>query len=130
MANVTNIQKVDNLNKTITTVSQSTNPSKSEPTHIIVNGPLVTSSTGTHVSLPSNGQMVQRVPVKRITLPVQKHQMMTNIQAQIEAIMSRKSTTPADQTVLTKLQQERAKIIAAGKVIDLNSINSVSKNVK
>jgi len=125
-ANTSNLQKVDNSNKPNTTVSHSTNPTKSEPTQIIANGPLISSSTGGHVSVPSNGQMVQRV--QTIQLPAQLQQSLKNIQSQIQALLARKSDTSHDQTTLTKLYQEQAKIIASGKVVSTttHSVNSVS----
>lgn len=124
-ANTSNLQKVDNSNKTNTTVSHSTNPTKSEPTQIIANGPLI-SSSGSHVSIPSNGQMVQRV--QTIQLPAQLQQSLKNIQSQIQALLARKSDTSHDQTTLTKLYQEQAKILASGKVVNTttHSVNSVS----
>lgn len=124
-ANTPNLQKVDNSNKT-NTVSQSTNLTKSEPTQIIANGPLISSSAGSHVSVPSNGQMVQRV--QTIQLPAQLQQSLKNIQSQIQAILSRKSGTSHDQTALAKLYQEQAKILASGKVVSTttHSVNSVS----
>ncbi|KAL0122577.1 hypothetical protein PUN28_007345 [Cardiocondyla obscurior] len=126
-ANTTNLQKVDNSNKTSTSVSHSTNPTKSEPTQIITNGPLISSSTGTHVSIPSNGQMVQRV--QTIQLPAQLQQSLKNIQSQIQAILSRKSGTPHDQAALTKLYQEQAKILASGKIVNTttHAVNSTAE---
>lgn len=125
-ANTSNLQKVDTSNKTNTTVSHSTTLTKSEPTQIIANGPLVSSSAGSHVSVPSNGQMVQRV--QTIQLPTQLQQSLKNIQSQIQAVLSRKSSTSHDQTALTKLYQEQAKILASGKVVSTttHSVNSVS----
>lgn len=125
-ANTSNLQKVDNSNKTNPTVSHGANPTKSEPTQIIANGPLVSSSTGSHVSIPSNGQMVQRV--QTIQLPAQLQQSLKNIQAQIQALLSRKSGTSHDQTALAKLYQEQAKILASGKIVSTttHSVNSVS----
>lgn len=106
-------------------VSQSTNPAKSEPIQVIANGPLVSSSGG-HVSIPSNGQMVQRV--QTIQLPAQKQQLLKSIQSQIQAILSRKSGAPPDQAVLGKLYQEQAKILASGKIVSTttHSVNNVS----
>jgi len=123
-ANTSNLQKVDNSNKISTTVSH-TNLTKSEPIQIITNGPLVSTSAGSHVSVPSNGQMVQRV--QTIQLPAQLQQPLKNIQSQIQAILSRKSGTSHDQ--LTKLYQEQTKILASGKVVSTttHSVNSVSK---
>ncbi|XP_011156187.1 mucin-17 isoform X1 [Solenopsis invicta] len=125
--NTSNLQKVDHSNKTSTTVSHSTNLTKSEPTQIIANGPLVSSSAGSHVSVPSNGQMVQRV--QTIQLPAQLQQSLKNIQSQIQAIISRKSGTPHDQTALAKLYQEQAKILASGKVVSTttHSVNSTTE---
>ncbi|XP_036150027.1 serine-rich adhesin for platelets isoform X2 [Monomorium pharaonis] len=126
-ANTSSLQKVDTSNKTNTTVSHSTNLIKSEPTQIIANGPLVSSSAGSHVSVPSNGQMVQRV--QTIQLPAQLQQSLKNIQSQIQAILSRKSGTSHDQTALTKLYQEQTKIIASGKVLSTttHSVNSTAE---
>ncbi|CAK9803536.1 BRD4-interacting chromatin-remodeling complex-associated protein-like [Anthophora plagiata] len=121
--NTTNLQKVDNSNKVNTVVSQSTNPIKSDSSQIITNGPVLPSSPGSHLSVPSNGQMVQRV--QTIQLPAQKQQLLKNIQSQIQAILSRKSGTQPDQTVLTKLYQEQAKIVASGKVVSTTT-HSVS----
>jgi len=123
-ANTSNLQKVDNSNKISTTVSH-TNLTKSEPIQIITNGPLVSTSAGSHVSVPSNGQMVQRV--QTIQLPAQLQQPLKNIQSQIQALLSRKSGTSHDQ--LTKLYQEQTKILASGKVVSTttHSVNSVSK---
>ncbi|XP_011873442.1 PREDICTED: mucin-17 isoform X2 [Vollenhovia emeryi] len=127
-ANISNLQKVDNSNKTSTTVSHSTNPTKSEPTQIIANGPLMSSSAGSHVSVPSNGQMVQRM-VQTIQLPVQFQPSLKNIQSQIQAFSSRKSGTPHDQAALAKLYQEQAKILANGKVVSTTtqSVNSTAE---
>ncbi|XP_003396654.2 mucin-17 isoform X1 [Bombus terrestris] len=113
--NTTNLQKVDNSNKINTVVSQSTNPIKSESSQIITNGPVLPSSPGNHLSVPSNGQMVQRV--QTIQLPAQKQQLLKNIQSQIQAILARKSGSQPDQTILTKLYQDQAKILASGKVV-------------
>lgn len=125
-ASAANLQKVDNSAKTSTTASLSTNPTKSESTQVIANGPLISSSAGAHASVPSNGQMVQRV--QTIQLPAQKQQMLKNIQSQIHTIAFRKSGTPSDQAVLAKLYQEQAKILASGKVVSTttHSVNSVS----
>jgi len=124
--NASNLQKIDNSTKTSVTVSQSTNPTKSETTQVIANGPLISSSSGTHTSVPSNGQMVQRV--QTIQLPAQKQQMLKNIQSQIHTIAFRKSGTQSDQAILAKLYQEQAKILASGKVVSTttHSVNSVS----
>jgi len=124
-ANTSNLQKVDNLNKTNTLVSQTTNPVKSEPTQVIANGPLVSSSASSHVSVPSNGQMVQRI--QTIQLPAQKQQMLKNIQSQIQSILSRKPVTPNNPT-LRKLYEEQAKILASGKIVSSTThpVNSVS----
>ncbi|XP_033183636.1 uncharacterized protein LOC117153581 isoform X4 [Bombus vancouverensis nearcticus] len=113
--NTTNLQKVDNSNKINTVVSQSTNPIKSESSQIITNGPVLPSSPGNHLSVPSNGQMVQRV--QTIQLNAQKQQLLKNIQSQIQVILTRKPGSQPDQTVLTKLYQDQAKIVASGKVI-------------
>ncbi|XP_033349429.1 mucin-17 isoform X1 [Bombus vosnesenskii] len=113
--NTTNLQKVDNSNKINTVVSQSTNPIKSESSQIITNGPVLPSSPGNHLSVPSNGQMVQRV--QAIQLTTQKQQLLKNIQSQIQVILTRKPGSQPDQTVLTKLYQDQAKIVASGKVI-------------
>ncbi|XP_033297817.1 mucin-17 isoform X3 [Bombus bifarius] len=113
--NTTNLQKVDNSNKINTVVSQSTNPIKSESSQIITNGPVLPSSPGNHLSVPSNGQMVQRV--QTIQLTAQKQQLLKNIQSQIQVILTRKPGSQPDQTVLTKLYQDQAKIVASGKVI-------------
>lgn len=106
-------------------VSQNTNPVKSEPTQVIANGPLVSSSASSHVSVPSNGQMVQKIHT--IQLPVQKQQMLKNIQSQIQSILSRKPVMPNNQT-LNKLYEEQTKIINSGKVVSTitHPINSVS----
>lgn len=124
--NPTNLQKIDNSNKLNTIVSQSTNPIKSESSQIVTNGPMLPSSLGNHLSIPSNGQMVQRV--QTIQLPAQKQQLLKNIQSQIQAILTRKSGTQPDQTILTKLYQEQAKILASGKVVSTttHSVSSVS----
>lgn len=124
--NSTNLQKIDNSNKLNTIVSQSTNPIKSESSQIVTNGPMLPSSLGNHLSIPSNGQMVQRV--QTIQLPAQKQQLLKNIQSQIQAILTRKSGAQPDQTVLTKLYQEQAKILASGKVVSTttHSVSSVS----
>ncbi|XP_003487704.1 mucin-17 isoform X1 [Bombus impatiens] len=113
--NTTNLQKVDNSNKINTVVSQSTNPIKSESSQIITNGPVLPSSPGNHLSVPSNGQMVQRV--QTIQLTAQKQQLLKNIQSQIQVILTRKPGSQPDQTVLTKLYQDQAKIVASGKVV-------------
>jgi len=122
-ANTSNLQKVDNSNKTNPTISHNTNLTKSESTQIITNGPLVSTSASSHVSVPSNGQMLQRV--QTIQLPAQLQQSLKNIQSQIQAISSRK---PHDQTALNKLHKEQSKIISLGKVISTTtqSVNSVS----
>lgn len=106
-------------------VSQNTNPAKSEPTQVIANGPLVSSSTSSHVSVPSNGQMVQRI--QTIQLPAQKQQMLKNIQSQIQSILSRKPVTPNNPT-LRKLYEEQARILASGKIVSSTThpVNSVS----
>lgn len=124
--NPTNLQKIDNSNKLNTIVSQSTNPIKSESSQIVTNGPMLPSSLGNHLSIPSNGQMVQRV--QTIQLPAQKQQLLKNIQSQIQAILTRKSGAQPDQTILTKLYQEQAKILASGKVVSTttHSVSSVS----
>lgn len=126
-ASAANLQKVDNSAKTSTTASLSTNPTKSESTQVIANGPLISSSAGAHASVPSNGQMVQRV--QTIQLPAQKQQMLKNIQSQIHTIAFRKSGTPSDQAVLAKLYQEQAKILASGKVVSTttHSVNSAAE---
>ncbi|XP_076170399.1 uncharacterized protein LOC143148211 isoform X2 [Ptiloglossa arizonensis] len=121
--NTTNLQKVENSNKANAVVSQSTNPIKSESTQIVTNGPVLPSSPGSHLSVPSNGQMVQRV--QTIQLPAQKQQLLKNIQSQIQAILARKSGSQPDQTVLTKLYQEQAKILASGKIVSTTT-HSVS----
>ncbi|XP_032677324.1 mucin-4-like isoform X2 [Odontomachus brunneus] len=125
--NTSNLQKIDNSNKPSMTVSQSTNTVKNEPNQIISNGPLVSSSTGGHVSVPSNGQMVQRV--QTIQLPAQKQQLLKNIQLQIQAMQSRKASGQCDQALLTKLYEEQAKIIASGKVVSTttHSVNRASE---
>ncbi|XP_047361967.1 uncharacterized protein LOC124953931 isoform X3 [Vespa velutina] len=112
--NTSSLQKVDSANK-IGNICQNTNISKSEPTQIIANGPLICSSSGSHVSIPSNGQMVQRV--QTIQLPAQKQQLLKNIQSQIQAILARKTGLQPDQALLTKLYQEQHKILASGKVV-------------
>ncbi|XP_076670521.1 uncharacterized protein LOC143369905 isoform X3 [Andrena cerasifolii] len=121
--NATSLQKIDNSNKANVVVSQSTNPIKSEATQIVTNGPVLPSSPGNHLSVPSNGQMVQRV--QTIQLPAQKQQLLKNIQSQIQAILARKSGSQPDQTVLTKLYQEQAKILASGKIVSTTT-HSVS----
>ncbi|KAK2586880.1 hypothetical protein KPH14_009817 [Odynerus spinipes] len=113
--NTSSLQKIDNVNKIGNVVCQNTNTSKSEPTQIIANGPLVSSSSGSHVSIPSNGQMVQRV--QTIQLPAQKQQLLKNIQSQIQAILARKAGMQPDQALLSKLYQEQHKILASGKVV-------------
>lgn len=125
-ANTSNLQKIDNSNKTNVTVSQSTNSAKTETTQIIANGPLVSSSTSSHVSIPSNGQMVQRV--QTIQLPAQKQQMLKTIQSQIQTILSRKSGTSTDQKMLATLYQEQSKILSTGKIVSTttHSVNNVS----
>jgi len=129
-ANTSNLQKVDNSNKTNATVSQNTNSAKTETTQIITNGPLVSSSTSSHVSVPSNGQMVQRV--QTIQLPAQKQQMLKNIQSQIQTILSRKSGTSSDQAILAKLYQEQSKILSTGKIVSTttHSVSNVSTHVR
>lgn len=124
--NPSNLQKIDNSNKLNTIVSQSTNPIKSESSQIVTNGPMLPTSLGNHLSIPSNGQMVQRV--QTIQLPAQKQQLLKNIQSQIQAILTRKSGAQPDQTILTKLYQEQAKILASGKVVSTttHSVSSVS----
>lgn len=124
-ANISNLQKVDNPNKTNTLVPQNTNPVKTEPAQVIANGPLVSSSASSHVSVPSNGQMVQRI--QTIQLPVQKQQMLKNIQSQIQSILSRKPVTP-NNPALKKLYEEQAKILASGKIVSSTThpVNSVS----
>lgn len=124
--NTTNLQKVDNSNKINTVVSQSTNPIKSESSQIITNGPVLPSSPGNHLSVPSNGQMVQRV--QTIQLTAQKQQLLKNIQSQIQVILTRKPGSQPDQTVLTKLYQDQAKIVASGKVVGgaTHHVSSVS----
>ncbi|XP_012056300.1 PREDICTED: mucin-17 [Atta cephalotes] len=123
-ANTSNLQKVDNSNKTNPTISHNTNLTKSESTQIITNGPLVSTSASSHVSVPSNGQMLQRV--QTIQLPAQLQQSLKNIQSQIQAISSRK---PHDQTALNKLHKEQSKIISLGKVISTTtqSVNSTAE---
>ncbi|XP_031366620.1 mucin-5AC-like isoform X2 [Apis dorsata] len=121
--NPSNLQKIDNSNKLNTIVSQSTNPIKSESSQIVTNGPMLPTSLGNHLSIPSNGQMVQRV--QTIQLPAQKQQLLKNIQSQIQAILTRKSGAQPDQTILTKLYQEQAKILASGKVVSTTT-HSVS----
>ncbi|XP_078044101.1 uncharacterized protein LOC144473778 isoform X2 [Augochlora pura] len=121
--NTTNLHKVDNPSKTNAVVSQSTNLIKSESTQIVTNGPVLPPSPGSHLSVPSNGQMVQRV--QTIQLPAQKQQMLKTIQSQIQAILARKSGSQPDQSVLTKLYQEQAKILASGKVVSTTT-HSVS----
>ncbi|XP_076623344.1 uncharacterized protein LOC143342908 isoform X2 [Colletes latitarsis] len=123
--NTTNLQKVDNSSKVNAVVSQSTNPIKSESTQIVTNGPVLPSSPGSHMSVPSNGQMVQRV--QTIQLPAQKQQLLKSIQSQIQAILARKSSSQPDQAVLTKLYQEQAKILASGKIVSTTT-HSVSSN--
>ena len=122
-ANTSNLQKVDNPNKISTMVSQTTNPAKSESAQ--VNGPLVSSSTGTHVSVPSNGQMVQRI--QTIQLSAQKQQMLKTIQSQIQSFLSRRPVTQNSPT-LRKLYEEQAKILASGKIVSSTThpVNSVS----
>lgn len=124
--NTSNFQKADNSSKANTVASQSTNPVKSESSQIVTNGPVLPPSPGGHLSIPSNGQMVQRV--QTIQLPAQKQQLLKNIQSQIQAILARKSGSQADQTVLTKLYQEQSKILASGKVVSTttHSVSSVS----
>ncbi|XP_011263977.1 uncharacterized protein LOC105256039 isoform X3 [Camponotus floridanus] len=126
-ANTSNLQKVDNPNKTNTLVSQTTNPVKSEPAQVIANGPLVSSSASSHVSVPSNGQMVQRI--QTIQLPAQKQQMLKNIQSQIQSILSRKPVTPNNPT-LRKLYEEQAKILASGKIVSSTThpVNSAAES--
>lgn len=94
---------------------------------IIANGPLICSSSGSHVPIPSNGQMVQRV--QTIQLPAQKQQLLKNIQSQIQAILARKSGLQPDQALLTKLYQEQHKILASGKVVSTTThpVNNVSE---
>ncbi|XP_033297816.1 mucin-17 isoform X2 [Bombus bifarius] len=137
--NTTNLQKVDNSNKINTVVSQSTNPIKSESSQIITNGPVLPSSPGNHLSVPSNGQMVQRV--QTIQLTAQKQQLLKNIQSQIQVILTRKPGSQPDQTVLTKLYQDQAKIVASGKVIgasthhgtetgfSMNAVSTMAPNI-
>lgn len=114
-ANTSNVQKVDNSNKTNTTVSHNINLTKSESTPIITNGPLISTSAGGHVTVPSNGQVVHRV--QTIQLPAQLQQSLKNIHLQIQAISARKSNTSSHDPVLAKLYQEQARIIASGKVV-------------
>lgn len=125
-ANTSSLQKIDNLTKPSITVSQGTNPIKSEPPQIISNGPLVTSTAGGHGTVPSNGQMVQRV--QTIQLPAQKQQLLKGIQLQIQALQQRKASGQCDHALLTKLYEEQAKIIASGKVVSTttHSVNRVS----
>ncbi|XP_076285857.1 uncharacterized protein LOC143211779 isoform X2 [Lasioglossum baleicum] len=125
--NTTNLHKVDNSSKTNAVVSQSTNLIKSESTQIITNGPVLPPSPGSHLSVPSNGQVVQKV--QTIQLPAQKQQLLKNINSQIQAILARKSGTQPDQTVLTKLYQEQAKILASGKVVSTTT-HSVSSGAE
>ncbi|XP_068974351.1 mucin-4 isoform X2 [Bombus flavifrons] len=137
--NTTNLQKVDNSNKINTVVSQSTNPIKSESSQIITNGPVLPSSPGNHLSVPSNGQMVQRV--QTIQLTAQKQQLLKNIQSQIQVILTRKPGSQPDQTVLTKLYQDQAKIVASGKVVgtathhgtetgfSMNAVSTMAPNI-
>ncbi|XP_029052515.1 mucin-4-like isoform X1 [Osmia bicornis bicornis] len=121
--NTSNFQKADNSSKANTVTSQSTNPVKSESSQIVTNGPVLPPSPGGHLSIPSNGQMVQRV--QTIQLPAPKQQLLKNIQSQIQAILARKSGSQPDQTVLTKLYQEQSKILASGKVVSTTT-HSVS----
>lgn len=125
MVSASNLPKFDNLGK-INTTSQNTNVTKNELSQIIANGPLVSSAVGSHVSTPSNGQMVQRV--QTIQLPAAKQQLLKNIQAQIQNIISRKPAMQTDQAVLGKLYQEQAKILASGKIVSTttHSVSSVS----
>lgn len=106
-------------------VSQNANPAKSESTQVIANGPLVSSSASSHVSVPSNGQMVQRI--QTIQLPAHKQQMLKNIQSQIQSLASRKSVSSNNST-LRKLYEEQARIIASGKIVSSTThpVNSVS----
>ncbi|KAI4486578.1 hypothetical protein M0804_005948 [Polistes exclamans] len=110
-----NLQKVDSINKVGNVICQNTNTSKSEPTQIIANGPLISSSSGSHVSIPSNGQMVQRV--QTIQLPAHKQQLLKNIQSQIQNILARKSSQQSEPSALSKLYQEQQKILSSGKVV-------------
>ncbi|XP_072743417.1 uncharacterized protein [Anoplolepis gracilipes] len=125
-ANTSNLQKVDNPNKTNTMISQNTSPAKSEPAQVIANGPLVSSSASSHVSVPSNGQMVQRI--QTIQLPAQKQQMLKTIQSQIQSILSRKPVTPNNPT-LRKLYEEQARILASGKIVSSTThpVNSAAE---
>lgn len=106
-------------------VSQNANPAKSESTQVIANGPLVSSSASSHVSVPSNGQMVQRI--QTIQLPAHKQQMLKNIHSQIQSLASRKSVSSNNST-LRKLCEEQARIIASGKIVSSTThpVNSVS----
>ncbi|KAG7188110.1 hypothetical protein KM043_015958 [Ampulex compressa] len=123
--NLTNAQKVENSSKTGSGIHQNTNLVKSDTTQGVTNGPVLSSSCGGPVSVPSNGQMVQRV--QTIQLPAQKQQLLKNIQSQIQAILTRKTGTQPDQAVLTKLYQEQAKILASGKVVSTTT-HSVSSS--
>ncbi|KAL6434540.1 hypothetical protein ACFW04_006126 [Cataglyphis niger] len=124
--NTSNLQKVDNPNKTNTMVSQNANPAKSESTQVIANGPLVSSSASSHVSIPSNGQMVQRI--QTIQLPAHKQQMLKNIHSQIQSLASRKSVSSNNST-LRKLCEEQARIIASGKIVSSTThpVNSAAE---
>ncbi|XP_050454959.1 uncharacterized protein LOC126853354 [Cataglyphis hispanica] len=124
--NTSNLQKVDNPNKTNTMVSQNANPAKSESTQVIANGPLVSSSASSHVSVPSNGQMVQRI--QTIQLPAHKQQMLKNIHSQIQSLASRKSVSSNNST-LRKLCEEQARIIASGKIVSSTThpVNSAAE---
>ncbi|XP_029172480.1 mucin-17-like isoform X1 [Nylanderia fulva] len=113
-ANTSNSQKVDNSNKTNTMVSQNTNPVKSEPTQVVANGPIVSSSAGSHVSIPSNGQMVQKIHTIQLSFP--KQQILRSIQTQIQSILSRKPVLQNNQT-LNKLYEEQTKILNSGKIV-------------
>lgn len=126
MVNTPSSQKVDNSIKT--TVSQSTNSTKTETTQIIANGPLVSSSTSSHVSVPSNGH-IQRV--QTIHLPPQKQQMFKNIQSQIQTILNRKSGTSSDQAMLAKLYNDQAKLLSTAKILTTtHSVSNVSIHIK
>ncbi|XP_066601507.1 uncharacterized protein [Prorops nasuta] len=115
-------------NKAGVTTVQSINTSKSDGSQIIANGPIVSSSAGgLSTTIPSNGQMVQRV--QTIQLPAQKQQLLKNIQAQIQAVLARKSGSQADQSLLTKLYQEQAKILASGKIVSTTT-HSVSSGAE
>ncbi|XP_015523194.1 protein PF14_0175 isoform X1 [Neodiprion lecontei] len=123
MTTTTSTQKTslcDTTNKgNLSLMAQSTNSNKSELPPTSTNGSVVSPMPNNQNLILPNGQLVQRV--QTIQLPVQKQQMLKNIQAQIQAILAHKPNNQAEQLALTKLYHEQSRIFASGKVISSTS---------